>query len=179
MRPAAYATVVTYSRVVLMRIGLSAREALRFTLHGYRQVYPTLANQLGLESLEQEAIGHWKKGSAMPQVYDSLNNSLEIRAKQRVLGALARGFKMGKAGEFFMNVSTEPLAEPLTEEVQQVVTAEEVPLAGEGEKPDPPVPVEYVDALPIRDRISDSVFQVRNAVTHRIHLWSVGNFTFC
>ena len=179
VRPASYATVVTYSRVVLMRIGLSAKEALRFTLHGYRQVYPTLANQLGLESLEQEAIGHWKKGSAMPQVYDTLTNSLEIRAKQRVLGALSRGFQMGKAGEFFMNVSTEPLTESLGEEVKQVVAADDVPLAEDGEKPDPPLPIEYVDTLPIRDRLSDSIYQVRNAVTQRIHLWGNGNFTLC
>ena len=178
-RPASYATVVTYSRVVLMRIGLDAKEALRFTLHGYRQVYPTLANQLGLDSLEQEAIGHWKKGSAMPQVYDTLTNSLEIRAKQRVLGALARGFKMGKAREFFMDVSTAPLTESLDEEVKEVITAEEVPLAENGEKPDPPLSIEYVDALPIRERLADSIFQVRNAVTHRIHLWGNGNFTLC
>ena len=62
---------------------------------------PTMANQLGLPELEQEAIGHWRKGSAMPQHYDALHCSLETKAKDRILTTMAGGFRPGKKGELY------------------------------------------------------------------------------
>ena len=102
--PASYATALMFVRMSLIHIGLTPREALEFTMHGWRQLYPTMSNQLGLPEIEQVAIGHWAKGSAMPQQYDALTNSLETRAKQRILEAMKKGYVVGKPGEFLGDV---------------------------------------------------------------------------
>ena len=39
----------------------------------------------------------------MPTHYDSMNNSLEIRAKQHIVGSIRKGFDVGKRGEFLMD----------------------------------------------------------------------------
>ena len=81
---------------------------ISLSAHGFRQLYPTLSNQLGMPVLEQEAIGHWKEGSAMPQHYDISTNSLEIRAKQQVLNAPNNGYDGEMPGDFLMDVPTKP-----------------------------------------------------------------------
>ncbi len=57
-KPASYSSIVFYIRTSLIHIGVHPKEAIAFSLHGFRQLYPTLSNQLGMPSLEQEAIGH-------------------------------------------------------------------------------------------------------------------------
>ena len=101
--PASYSTIVNFMRIVLFRVGLSVIQALEFSLHSWRHLYPTLSSQLGLDPAQQEAIGHWNKGSSMPTHYDAMNNSLEIRAKQHIVGSIRKGYEVGKRGEFLMD----------------------------------------------------------------------------
>ena len=42
-RLASYTTMVVYVRFTLIQVGLTPREAIDFTLHGFRQLYPTMA----------------------------------------------------------------------------------------------------------------------------------------
>ena len=113
--PASYSKVQNYMRIVLCHklVGLSVGEALEYTLHSWRHVYPTLGTQLGLEDPQLTALGHWNRGSCMPQHYDALTNSTEIRGKQRVLLAVLTGYKMAAQGAFLQNEDgTTPDAAP-------------------------------------------------------------------
>ena len=47
---------------------MSAEEALTFTPHSWRHLYPTAGRQLDLSDTQLEEIGHWAKGSAMPRL---------------------------------------------------------------------------------------------------------------
>ena len=91
--PASYAVVMNFMRVVLCRprVGMSVYEALQYTLHSWRHICPTLSNQIGPDPLNQEAIDHWKRGSVMPQQYDAMTSSLEIRVEQDILSAVHGG----------------------------------------------------------------------------------------
>ena len=62
--PASYATVMNFMRMVLCRkcVGFTINEALQYSLHSWRHLYPTMGTQLGLADSLQEVIGHWKKG---------------------------------------------------------------------------------------------------------------------
>ena len=170
-KPASYSKVIIHMRVCLIRCGLSASEAIMFTLHGWRQLMPTMANQLGLPELEQEAIGHWRKGSAMPQHYDALHCSLETRAKDRILTAMAGGFRPGKKGEFFADIST--------------FTPPPRDFSPKKAKPGPRLTnpasikpaVEYVDTAPMSGRIGTSFRLVRNKDNQKLHVHSIGNVT--
>ena len=102
--PASYATVMNFMRMVLCRkcVGLTINEALQYSLHSWRHLYPTMGTQLGLADSLQEALGHWKKGSSMPRTYDAMINSMEIRAKQHVFSAVTQGLRVAAPGELLM-----------------------------------------------------------------------------
>jgi len=170
-KPATYFKVIIYMRICIIRCGMSASEAVLFTLHGWRQLMPTMANQLGLPELEQEAIGHWRKGSAMPQHYDALHCSLETRAKDRILTAMKGGFRPGKKGEFFADIST---FTPPPKDFSPKKAKPEARLTN-------PVSikpvVEYVDTAPLSGRIGTSFRLVRNTDNQKLHVHSIGNVT--
>ena len=47
-------------------VGLSVEQALEFTVHSWRHLYPTAARQLGMADGVTADIGHWSQNSAMP-----------------------------------------------------------------------------------------------------------------
>ena len=169
MVPASYATIVNYMRMVLCStpVGLAINEAIEYSMHSWRHLYPTMSNQLGLSSDQQEAIGHWKKGSAMPLHYDAEQNSLEIHAKQRVLRAVSNGFRVGKKGEFIMPEPTENRdEEPPVSEDQLVWESAEV--AGT----DRPARggLSQFEVMPVH---------VEDLKTQKLHLYSTGKRAVC
>ena len=180
-RTASYASVVVNMRIALIHLGVSPKESLKYTLHGWRQLYPTMANQLALPELEQESIGHWKKGSSMPQHYDTITNSLETRAKGKILEALTKGFIVGKKGEFLMTVPnpkekflqhSQTLGEESDDSVGATVLVQGVsPVKASKHH------VKKVRCGPDAKKI---VTQVRNCFSRAIHLHTYGQTTaFC
>ena len=132
--------------------------------------------------LEQEAIGHWKKGSAMPQHYDASTNSLEIRAKQQVLNALDNGYDLAKPGDFLMDVSTKP-ASSSSSSSSGPAASDGTPSNRETNstlRRDVPLEVEYVDVPPLKELCSVRPIQVVNTESKKIHLHSPGSMaTLC
>ena len=182
MKPASYSSIILYIRTSLIHIGVSPREAISFSVHGFRQLYPTLSNQLGMPVLEQEAIGHWKKGSAMPQHYDASTNSLEIRAKQQVLNALNHGYDVAMPGDFLMDIPTKS-SSPSTSS-SSCSSSLNTPLGDEEMtstlRRDVPLEVEYVEVPPLKELCSVRPIQVVNTESKKIHLHSPGSMaTLC
>ena len=136
-----------------------------------------MSNQLGLPEVEQVAIGHWKKGSAMPQQYDAITNSLETRAKQRVLNALKKGFVMGKPGEFLMDIPEEKA------ETLNVVCEEEVAAPFTMKSDQKGERLLSFDSLSpskekphsLRDIEEGVLVQVQNSFSRKIHLHLEGS----
>ena len=178
-RPASYTSALNYVHSTLIAMGLSPGEALSYTFHGFRQLLPTLASQMGLPELEQEAVGHWKKGSSMPQHYDALHSSLETRAKQRILDGVAGGFMLGKRGEFFGKSPVDSLSNP-EPATSSIVLSDSDTHAVSDVNPTPVVGVEYVIPSPLRQRCSgDAVFQVQNSFSLKIHFYTTGKQSVC
>ena len=204
MVPASYSAVINYMRIVLCRpcVGLSVQEALEFSLHSWRHLYPTMSTQLGLDPSQQEAIGHWKKGSTMPLEYDASTNSLEIRAKQHILSSVRKGFDVSKPGEFLM---ADPSSDPTRVNVDPcsaVSCDSDLPVV-QADEPEPVVPLPAdsssgsgdLGALPIcdvvvqddgpvvekgsRDQYQISPVQVVDNVNKKVHLYCSGGRTLC
>lgn len=85
-------------RYLLTLFGLDTKDALRFTLHSWRHLFPTAARQLGLPENEQVEMGHWATGSAMPRRYDSMACVTELLAKSKVTNALSKGWTIAPPG---------------------------------------------------------------------------------
>ena len=180
-KPATYARVVLWIRTALIHVGLSSKEAISFTLHGFRQLYPTFSNQLALPALEQEAIGHWKKGSAMPQQYDATTNSLEIRAKQQILQYLENGYDLVRPGQFLMEVPSTPKKTGSTSSSSTKKSDPDTPPKRSTKlRKDVPLEIEYVDVPLKKDLFAVCPIQVSNTDSHKIHLHGPGTeITFC
>ena len=85
-------------RALLVFSGMPAQDALRFTLHSWRHLFPTAARQLRLPEHEQVELGHWSTGSGMPRRYDSAACVTELIAKSAVSNALRSGWRIAEAG---------------------------------------------------------------------------------
>ena len=86
--------------ILVIYLGLTPDEAVEYTLHSWRHWYATATKQLKLFTDQQEAIGHWAKGSSMPAEYDMLNNSLEVAAKSYIQKVMLKGWDLVEAGKF-------------------------------------------------------------------------------
>ena len=82
---------------------LSESEAKAITPHSFRHFLVGPARQLHLKNVVTaegiEAMGHWQRGSAMPNVYDASSGVTELSTKVSVLGALSDGWCPTKQGE--------------------------------------------------------------------------------
>ena len=170
--PASYATVMNFMRMVLCRkcVGLTINEALQYSLHSWRHLYPTMGTQLGLADSLQEAIGHWKKGSSMPQTYDAMINSMENRAKQHVFSVVAQGFRVAAPGEFLM---ADPLE--LSKAALDALTDSDTKQA------DVLVETEIISPVKVGAEKfwSFTPIQVVNTSTKKVHLYCPGDFAIC
>ena len=98
---ATYNDAVNVQRYLMMksaRLGYTAEQALCKALHSWRHLYNTAARQLGVDPQGQEKIGHWAKGSSMPETYDSRGCVVELKSKTTVLNALQKGWQVADEG---------------------------------------------------------------------------------
>ena len=91
-RIASYDNVACVMRAILMMTGMSAGEAVRYTPHSWRHLYPTLGRQLNLPESQLNEVGHWAPGSGMPRRYDAAACVSELAAKASITGAIASGW---------------------------------------------------------------------------------------
>lgn len=70
-RIAGFSGGIRMMRSLLILAGMEAEDAIRYTLHSWRHLLPTMARQLRLSGSEQVEIGHWSIGPAMPKRYDA------------------------------------------------------------------------------------------------------------
>ena len=92
-KPASYNDVASAMRALLLIKDMPATEALCFTPHSWRHVYPTLGRQLQLSDEQMTDVGHWTVRSGMPRRYDAAACVTELAAKSFILSAVAEGWK--------------------------------------------------------------------------------------
>ena len=79
-------------------LSLDLVEALTYSCHSWRHVYPTAGKQLLMSNEQVNAMGHWDTHSRMPLVYDSKACVTELVLKSQVMEALQDGWRISDAG---------------------------------------------------------------------------------
>ena len=115
-QPCTYDDALNAIRAVLCKVcKMHPSEACTYTLHSWRHFYPSAARQRRMTEEEQCAIGHWSKGSKMPEHYDSVVSTIEMAAKEAIIKFFRSGGDLVEAGRFPM---PNPLCDvPLPEKV--------------------------------------------------------------
>ena len=89
--------------ILITGVCLSESEAKAITPHYFRHFLVGPARQLHFKNVVTtegiEAMGHWQRGSAMPNVYDASSGVTELSTKVSVLSALSYGWCPAKQGE--------------------------------------------------------------------------------
>ena len=81
-------------RTLLLHSGFTASEAMTFSCHSWRHLFPTAGRQLRLSIETLNDMGHWVPNSGMPQRYDSAACVSELTGKATVLQAFQGGWSM-------------------------------------------------------------------------------------
>ena len=85
-------------RALLVQGGMELSEAMSFSCHSWRHLYPTAGRQLDLDPEKIESIGHWAPSAGMAARYDSLACVAELVQKAKVRNALTSGWDMVAPG---------------------------------------------------------------------------------
>ena len=81
-------------RTILLHSGFTASEAMTFSCHSWRHLFPTAGRQLRLRNETLNDMGHWAPNSGMPQRYDSAACVSELTGKAPVRRAFQGGWSM-------------------------------------------------------------------------------------
>ena len=81
-------------RTLLLHSGFTATEAMTFSCHSWRHLFPTAGRQLRLSNETLNDMGHWAPNSGMPQRYDSAACVSELTGKATVRRAFQGGWSM-------------------------------------------------------------------------------------
>ena len=98
-RVASFTDLQAAFRVLLQCCGMSAEEALSYSLHGWKHLLPTASRQLRQSNDETNQLGHWAPSSAMPLRYDATACTTELFLKHQIASALRDGWKLVNSGE--------------------------------------------------------------------------------
>jgi hypothetical protein len=159
-RIGSYSDGVNAMRALLILSGLSSADALRFTLHSWRHLFPTAARQLRIPEHEQVEMGHWATGSSMPRRYDSAACVTELIAKTAATSAFKAGWQLAEAG-------CVPVEPPAMSRCPEVVTAKQKKRK-----------TQKLLVPSLETSVSKSI-RVVNYVSGKVHLWSYGTRTLC
>ena len=160
-RIGAYNDGVNTLRALLVLDGMEPRDALQFTLHSWRHLFPTAARQLRLPEHEQVEIGHWATGSSMPRRYDSAACVTELIAKTVITDAFRSGWELAEPG-------CVPSPAPLVSRAPACVTSCST---NPQKKRKILVPI-------VPDAVVDTV-KVVHFVSGKVHIWHTGIRTLC
>ena len=83
--------------------GFSIEEAIEYNPHSFRHFLVESGQQLRTLKVcseeDLERLGHWAKGSSMPQSYDNAAGVSELQARYTIIGALQSGWRPAGQGE--------------------------------------------------------------------------------
>ena len=97
--PAAWADANRALHALLVLAGVVAEEAIIFSMHSARHVYPTCAFQLLFPPAAVTLMGHWAvKEGKMASVYDSQKTATEFAYKANVCTDVQRGWRPAAEG---------------------------------------------------------------------------------
>ena len=85
-------------RSLLVISGLPLADAMQYSCHSWRHLYPTAGRQLDLDAAQLETLGHWEPGSTMPARYDQKACVSELLQKAKIVTAVAQGWKIAEPG---------------------------------------------------------------------------------
>jgi hypothetical protein len=99
-QPATWADANRCLHALLVLVGMEAEQAVRFTMHSCRHVYPTCAFQLLFPPAAVTLMGHWAcKADRMATVYDGHKTSTELAYKANVCMNVRDGWRPVPDGE--------------------------------------------------------------------------------
>ena len=84
----------------LIDVGLDVDEAISYSMHSFKHLYPTAARQLGMDEPLIDVMCGWavKSSSGMPAVYDSVAASAELVHKSYVCKNVQAGWRIADEG---------------------------------------------------------------------------------
>ena len=85
-------------RALLVLTGLSLQEAMSFSCHSWRHLYPTAGKQLDLSPDSIDSMGRWQSGCGMAELYDSRACVSELLQKVKVTSAVSAGWNLVDPG---------------------------------------------------------------------------------
>ena len=142
-------------RALLVLDGMPEVEAMSYSCHSWRHLYPTAGKQMGLTDGAVGEMGHWEAGSNMPRGYVSMACVSELLTKRAVCDAFSSGWDVTGPG---------CLPTPVPKTVHKQITP---PLESK--------PVENKFMVPV---VKDAVIPQARLVSHitqgRTHLWNSG-----
>ena len=97
-RPAEFQDVEIAMRILLQLSGKTAEEALEYSPHSLKHFQISCAMQLEIRPETIDDMGHWRPGSAMSRVYNSVPTARELQGRDRVVQALVSGWRPAKDG---------------------------------------------------------------------------------
>ena len=182
--PAKWADACRAVQAGLVLAGCKPEEAVSFSMHSFRHVYPTMARQLLVPDSVVGVMGSWASRDPMPGHYDSIDCTAELAYKEFVRSNYAAGWRLCGAG----NVPTKailPMGVPSHEP--------SVSSAPSGPVDDTPVETcfQRIDGAPLRQgadnqlqmmidfRLPDDVVQVVNQNVGCVHLLKTPPNTVC
>ena len=85
-------------RALLVRHGMDIKEAMEFSCHSWRHLYPTAGRQLDLTPDEIDSMGRWAPGTGMGTSYDSKACVSELLQKSKIAHAVGKGWSLVDPG---------------------------------------------------------------------------------
>ena len=103
-RPASYPDLRRCLHFLLhMHHGMALDEAVTFNPHSFRHFLVESGQQLRClkicDDADLERLGHWAKGSEMPNNYDNAAGVSELMARVKIMNALRQGWRPAREGE--------------------------------------------------------------------------------
>ena len=152
-------------RTLLLHSGFTASEAMTFSCHSWRHLFPKAGRQLRLSNETLNDMGHWAPNSGMPQRYDSAACVSELTGKATVRRAFQGGWSMVGPG-------CVPLPVASQDSSCSVVKKPKI-------QPDKVTNV----LVPVMSGSVVSKPSTARALEHhgqrRIHLWVLGSYSLC
>ena len=102
-RPARYHDFSRALHLLLMvYAGEKPEDVINFTPHGYRHFAVTAGTQLAAQGIvsreSMETLGHWEKGSKMPERYDAASCVTELYTRKKIADVLRSGWRPAADG---------------------------------------------------------------------------------
>ena len=183
--PASWADACRCVQAALVVTGLSAESACSYTMHSFRHVYPTVANQLGMQPEVISLMGHWATSKdKMASAYDGARTATELLHKSHVCRNVAAGWRPAPTGSIpkppviamGLAAGVTPLAEPARLSAANLCILDASTAVSSAASASVPASTDDDDA---QFTFPKGIVQVLNSKTSTVHLSPAEGGTFC